>query len=117
MANSIDFRNKAVNAVAQNAAADYFSLHSADPSTTGANEISGGTYGRVASAFPASTTGSATNSGATLNVPAGNTITHWGRWTAATGGSFFCGGALPAPETFGAAGTYTLTNTVSQGSI
>lgn len=114
MANSVAFRNAAVNAVAQNGGADYFSLHSGDPGSTGANEITGGSYGRVQAGFPGATTGAATNAGATINVPAGTTISHWGRWTQASGGTFFTGGALPAPEAYGSAGTYTLTNTVSQ---
>lgn len=115
MANSVAFRNQAVNAVAQNGGADWFALHSADPGTTGAAEIAGGTYARVSSGFPAASTGSSTNPGATINVPAGTTITHWSRWTAQSGGTFFAGGALPnGGETYGSNGTYTLTNTVSQ---
>lgn len=114
MANSVAFRNAVVNAVAQNGGSDYFSLHTADPGITGASELTGGSYARVQAGFPAATTGAATNAGATINVPAGNTVTHWGRWTAASSGTFFTGGSLPASETFGSAGTYTLTNTVSQ---
>lgn len=52
---------------------------------------------------------------ATHNVPAGTTVTHFGRWTAATAGTFFTGGPLPnGDDTFGSAGTYTNVNTVSQ---
>lgn len=114
MANSVAFRNAVVNAVAQNGGADYFSLHTADPGTTGASEVTGGSYGRVSAGFPAASSGAATNAGATINVPSGTTVTHWGRWTTASAGTFFTGGALTAPETFGSAGTYTITNTVSQ---
>lgn len=115
MANSMSFRNKAVDAVAVNGGADWFSLHTADPGTTGANEVVGGSYTRELVSFPASVSGSSTATGATHDVPAGTTVTHFGRWTASTAGTFFCGGALPnGGDTFGSAGTYTNVNTVSQ---
>ena len=76
MAYSTGFRNAAVNAVGQNGGADYFSLHTADPGTTGASEVTGGSYARVSAGFPAASAGSSTNAGATINVPAGTTVTH-----------------------------------------
>jgi hypothetical protein len=90
-------------------AATFISLHTADPGTTGASEVSGGTYARIATSWGTVSAGSVTGSAATINVPASTTITHWGLWTAATGPTFYYGGTLPASETFGAAGTYALT--------
>lgn len=114
MGNHVTFRNKAVDAVALNGGANWWSLHSGDPGTTGANEITG--IPRVQAAFPAATNGAATMPGATHNVPAGTTVTHFGRWTSQTAGQFFTGGSLPnGGEVFGSAGTYTNVNTVSQG--
>jgi hypothetical protein len=94
--------------------ATYISLHTGDPGTTGAAELTGGTYARVATTWPGSpTSGSITGSAAQINVPAANTITYWGLWTASTGGTFYYGGTLPASETFGASGTYSLTPTLT----
>lgn len=94
-------------------AATFISLHTADPSTTGTNEVTGGTYARVATTWGTVTAGSTTGSAATINVPSGTTITHWGLWTAGTAGTFYYGGALAASEVFGAAGTYALTPTLT----
>lgn len=116
MAYSTQFRNDAVDAVAQSGGNDWFSLHTADPGTTGASEVVGGTYARVSAAFAAAATGSATNTpGATIDVPSGTTVTHWARWSLQSAGTFYAGGALPGGgETFGSDGTYTLTNVVTQ---
>lgn len=77
----------------------FLSLHTADPSTTGANEVSGGSYARLATAF--TQTGSnpttAANSAVeqfTQATASWGTITHFGLWTAASGGSFLGGGAV-----------------------
>jgi hypothetical protein len=102
--------NDAVTAIKTNAT--FISLHTADPSTTGANEVTGGSYARVATTWGSVSGGSVTGSAATLNVPSGTTITHWGLWTAGTGGTFYYGGALAASESFGSAGTYALTPTL-----
>lgn len=105
----------ALNAVALNAAADAVtgiitatSLHSADPSTTGASEISGGTYARKTPAFNTATAGSANLSASLVfDVPAAATAAYYGHWAGAT---FVGGGVLSASETYGADGTYTLTS-------
>lgn len=94
-------------------AATFISLHTADPSTGGTSEVLGGTYARVATTWGSVGGGSVTGSAAQINVPSGTTITHWGLWTAGTSGTFHYGGALPAPESFGAAGTYSLTPTLT----
>lgn len=95
------------------AAATFISLHSADPGTTGANEISGGTYARVATTWGSAAASSKAGSQVTINVPAATTVTYWGVWTAGTAGTYYEGGALPASETYGGAGTYLLTPTLT----
>lgn len=108
MAYTTAAQNAAINGVKN--AANFISLHTGDPGITGASEVSGGTYARVATTWPTSASnGSVTGTAATINVPASTTITHWGLWTAGTAGTFYYGGPLPASETFGAAGTYALT--------
>lgn len=92
---------------------NFVSLHTADPGTTGASELVGGAYARVATNWTAAAAGETDGSTVTINVPAGNTITHWGMWDAATNGNFKFGGTLPANETFGSNGTYAVTPTVT----
>jgi hypothetical protein len=108
--------NTAVTAVST--AATWISLHTADPGTVANNELLGGSYARkqvtwgtVGTPTPGSVTASAP---AVINVPAATTITHWALHTASTGTSGqYYSGTLPASETFGAAGTYSLTPTLS----
>lgn len=94
---------------------NFISLHTADPGATGASEVTGGTYARQATNWAAPANSQAVGSSVTLNVPAGQTITHWGVWSLATGGQFIYGAALPAPETFGSNGTYSVTPTMAAG--
>jgi hypothetical protein len=57
------------------------SLHSADPGTTGANEISGGTYARQAVTWDTPSGGTVSNSGViTFDVPAGASVRFVGFW-------------------------------------
>ncbi len=109
-------RNSAVNGLASNCT--HISLHSADPGTTGANEIIGGSpaYARKPASWGAATAGSrALSSPVVFDVPAGVTVTHFGHWNAASGGNFQAGDNLrdgsnnPASEAFTGQGTYTLT--------
>lgn len=104
-------RNTAIGAVAT--AAIHISLHTADPATSGANEVSGGAYARKPTTWPAAASGSITGSQVQIDVPAGVTVTHWGLWTAASAGTFHYGGPLGAAESFGSAGTYALTPTLT----
>ncbi|MFC5996959.1 hypothetical protein ACFQE5_22365 [Pseudonocardia hispaniensis] len=94
-------------------AATYISLHTADPGTTGASEVTGGTYARKATTWGSVTNGSVTGSEVTLDIPSGTTITHWGLWTLASGGTFYYGGALAASESYGSNGTYAATPTLN----
>lgn len=92
---------------------NYISLHTASPGTTGANEVVGGSYARVATTWSASAAGSKAGSQVTINVPASTTITHFGFWTAASSGTYLGGGTLPASEAYTGAGTYLLTPTLT----
>lgn len=91
----------------------HLSLHTADPGTTGAAEVTGGTpaYARV----PATWTSGVSNQ-VTFDVPAG-TYTHFGTWSAITGGTFRGGNPLNATQTLTGQGqvklTVTLTGTAS----
>ena len=90
----------------------YVSLHTADPGTTGANEATGGSpaYSRKSITWNTAANGNLDSSNQPVfDVPAG-TYSHFGLWSAATGGTFYGGGALSASETFAAQGTYTLTD-------
>ena len=91
----------------------WISLHSASPGTTGANEIAGGSYARAATTWSGAASSSRAGSAVTLNVPASTTITHFGVWSLASGGTYKRGGPLSASETFTGGGTYTLTPTLT----
>lgn len=93
--------------------AHFISLHTASPGTTGANEVTGGTYARVATTWGAVSGASTTGTQVTINVPASTTITHWGIWDAVSAGTYYDGGALPASQTYSSAGTYLLTPTLT----
>lgn len=111
MALSNNGKNVMLNALG--GVALYVSLHTADPGTTGANEVSGGSpaYSRQSVTWNAASNGNLDSSNQpAFNVPAATTITHFGLWSAATAGTFYGGGALSASETFAAQGTYTLTD-------
>lgn len=90
-------------------AATHVSLHTDDPGTTGADEVTGGSYARQAVTWGAASGGSKTNSSAlTFSIPAGTTITHVGLWTASTNGTFLGGGPLDSPQSYPTGGTYTI---------
>ena len=82
----------------------YVSLHTADPGTTGASEVSGGAYARqgpIAFTNVGSEPTVASNS-AILTYPAATaawgTIGWFGIWTALSGGTFQGSGALTAAK-------------------
>lgn len=92
-----------------NGATVYISLHTANPSTNGANEVTGGTYGRQQVAFDAAANRATVNTDAeTWTLMPSCTITHFGAWTAATNGTFKGGGKLTADQVINAGGTVTL---------
>jgi hypothetical protein len=104
-------KDVALNAIG--AAATYISLHSADPGTTGANEIAGGLYVRVATTWGGAAASSMAGSQVTIQVPASTTVAYWGVWTTSTAGTYYEGGILPASETYTGAGIYQLTPTLT----
>lgn len=90
----------------------FASLHTADPGATGTNEVTGGSpaYARKAITWNAAASGALDDSNAPVfDVPAGTTITHVGLWSASSAGTFY-GSFDITDETFGAQGTYTLTD-------
>ncbi|HJS83601.1 MAG TPA: hypothetical protein VJ742_12280 [Nitrososphaera sp.] len=90
----------------------YASLHTADPGSSGTNEVSGGSpaYARKSITWNAAATGNLdNNANPVFDVPASTTITHVGFWSAATSGTFY-GSADITDEVFAAQGTYTLTD-------
>lgn len=104
-------RNAALDAIGS--AASFISFHTGDPSTTGASEIANAVYSRQQTGWSPSSSGSKVGTAVTATVPAGTTVTYWGLWTAATGGTFYYGGLLPAPETYGQQGTIVFTPTLA----
>jgi hypothetical protein len=87
----------------------FVSLHTADPGTTGASELSGGSYARVAVAWNAAASGARTNSGAlSINIPATTTVTYFGVWSLVSGGVYYIGGALSPSVTSTTAGLVTI---------
>lgn len=117
MANTTNARNSSVNGMGKNAdpPSPWISLHSADPGTSGAGELVGGTYQRVSVTFPDAAGGSTTSTTAVVNVPANAAPTHWGRWSQQTGGQFFQGFPLNNSEQYSAAGgTYSIVVQLTQ---
>lgn len=95
------------------AVAVYASLHTADPGTSGTSEVAGGSpaYARKAITWNAAASGNLdNNANPTFDVPAGTTITHFGLWSASSGGTYYGGGSLSASESFTGQGTYNLTD-------
>jgi hypothetical protein len=93
------------------AVATWLSVHTADPGTTGANEVASST--RAQTTWSPASGGTKTGTVAAIGVPAGATITHWGLWTGSSGGTFHTGNVLPATEVYGSAGVYNATPTLS----
>lgn len=102
-------KDAAVNALT--ALGNWISLHSADPGTTGASEVSGTT--RQQTTWGASSSGTASGTQVTFSsVPAGG-YTHYGVWTAATGGTFRWGFSLAPGVTLSDVGTVLMTPRVT----
>jgi len=85
-------------AAAAEPSAWYVSLHTADPGTTGASEVTGSAYARQGSVTLTRTAGTSKNSSAAVTFPTVTTtpytVTHFGLWDAASSGNFLIGGAL-----------------------
>lgn len=90
----------------------YISLHTADPGSTGAHEVSGGTpaYARLAPSWGAAVDGvKAMTSTLSFDIPASTSVSYFGFWTDETGGDFIGGAQLSATESYTAQGVYNLT--------
>ena len=88
----------------------YASLHSADASTNGANELTGGSpaYARKAITWGAAAAGVKSNTVAcAFDVPPGSTVSEVGYWSALSGGTFY-GSRDVTNESFTGQGTYTI---------
>jgi hypothetical protein len=105
---SVNGRNKQLGGFGS--AVTHVSLHTGDPSTTGANEVAGGSpaYARKSVTWAAPSAGTISSSNAQVfDVPAATTITYAGYWDAATSGNFYGSRAITS-ESFTGQGTYTI---------
>lgn len=94
------------------AVAVYASLHTDDPGTNGANEVTGGNpaYARKSITWNGADAGAMDDSNAPeFDVPASTTIKYVGLWSADSGGTFYGSDAV-TNEAFAAQGKYTLTD-------
>lgn len=90
----------------------FISLHTGDPGSTGANEVSGGSYARKQTTWTGGAVdGSIAGSAVTIPVPAG-TFTYAGIWSAATGGRFVDKIAISSTQ-LGAPGEIVVTPAVT----
>lgn len=92
------------------------SAHTAFPGSTGANEVTGGSYARVAATFAASSGGTRLLSAAVnFNIPAGTTV----RWLGLWNGGAFVGYAVNAgvPREFFADATTDVITSPSHGYV
>lgn len=90
----------------------FASLHSGDPSTTGANEITGGSpaYARKAITWAAASGGSmALSNQPAFDVPASTTVAYVGLFSAVSGGTYY-GHFDVTDEAYTGQGTYTVTS-------
>jgi hypothetical protein len=115
VATSTAARNAALNGLDGTGSTNvipYSSLHTGDPSTTGANENpSTGGYIRQALTCSAASGGNKVNSASQTFTTAGSTaVSYMGTWSASTAGTFAMGGPLGSSVT-------AATITVAAGAI
>jgi hypothetical protein len=92
-------------------AVTFVSLHTADPSTNGASEVSASPYTREAVSWATAASGSLSSAlSIVFDVPGSTTINHLGYWSASTSGTFYGSRALDTAQTFATVGTYTIAN-------
>ena len=98
----------------------YLSLHTATPGTTGANEVTGGSYARQAITFGSPSAGAQVSAGTDASqsftgmpVEAGGTP-FFGIWTLVSGGTYLAGGTMTGLSGAISAGS---TITVASGGI
>jgi hypothetical protein len=103
-------------AIAYGTNAPFLSLHSADPGTTGASEVTGGSpaYARKALTWSAGAAdGVNTATSVVFDLPSGVAVTHVGVWSAVTGGTFLDKAAMVVNAQASQA-TVTVTPTYTQ---
>jgi hypothetical protein len=95
--------------------ATHLTLHSADPGTTGTNLVT--TAARIAAVWAVDADGDLSlSSAAPFTGAAATTAVTWcGLWSALTVGTFRGGFLLTGDQTTNAAGEYTITNLVING--
>jgi len=81
-------------------ASKFVSLHTANPTDAGTSEATDGSYARQAATFDTAATGHTQNTGAVTfaGMPAG-TFSHFGIWSAVSGGVLLGYAALTASKT------------------
>lgn len=102
-------------ALAKTALGAWISLHVDTVGTDGSNEATGGSpaYAREETTWDlGATSGEVVGTEVVFDVPAG-TYTHFGIWTASTGGVYIDGGEI-AETTLASQGTINLTPTVTE---
>lgn len=86
--------------------ASFGSLHTATPGTTGASEVTGGTYGRQGTTWGAPSSGvEATTNAQNWTLMPSVTVTYFGEFTAVTAGTYLAGGLLTSSLTVPAGAT------------
>lgn len=110
MSLSVTARNALADAFA--AGATWISVHTGDPGTTGANEVVGGPYARKQTVWGAASGGDRIGSQVLVDVGAGGPYTHFGVWSAVSGGTFYGGNTLTPAETFAGTGQLRITPTI-----
>lgn len=91
----------------------YISAHTADPGTSGANEVTGGSYARQQTTWGSASNGVRAGTQVTIPIPVSTTVTHVGVWSAASGGLFRTGAAI-TPQSFPTAANLLHTPTLNQ---
>lgn len=82
----------------------HVSVHDDVPSSSGSNEVAGGSYARVAVSWNSPVSGQVSNDGAlSHSMPAGSSAVALGLWSAATSGTFY--GWLPVGSALFGVGT------------
>jgi hypothetical protein len=91
----------------------YFSLHSADPGTTGSSELSGGAppYARKQPTWSAPNAGVITSQ-VLFDIPSGANVAWVGAWSAVTGGTFL-DKAQVSLQSFSSQGQYQVNATAT----
>ncbi len=108
-----DSLNDAIfNATAYSETTAYVSLHTSDPGTTGASEVTGGSYIRKAAPAVASSSGTYTSNAdidfTGMPDTTGDDISYGGVWDAATTGNFLVAAALGAAKTTNSGDTFRI---------